>query len=165
MNTAHALGFGFILAACLLAAGCERPQQALPHTATEALETAYNRNDAKACADVFTDDGAVLPDNAPALNGKAAIADYFQDNVNRNLVYDTQSTLSMVSGDLAFEQGTYRVRNIAEGRDVEVGKYLNIFKNVNGEWKIYRNIWNTDAATPAAVVSPAEETEPDEAPE
>ena len=163
MKTPRALfiSLPFILFIGLLA-GCEKPQQSLPHTATSALETAYNRTDAEACAEVFTEDGAVLPDNAPILNGKAAIGEYFKENVNRNLTYDTQSTMSAVSGDLAFEQGTYRVRNIEQGRDVEMGKYLNIFKRVNGEWKIYRNIWNTDAAMPAAAVSPAEE-EPGEA--
>lgn len=159
MNAPRTVTLSFALLIGLLINGCEHPQQSLPHTATSALETAYNSNDAEACVAVFTEDGAVLPDNAPILNGKDAIGEYFKENVNRDLTYDTQSTLSVVSGDIAFEQGTYQVRNIAQGRDVEVGKYLNIFKKVNGEWKIYRNIWNTDEPTPAANVEPAEDEE------
>lgn len=33
--------------------------------------------------------------------------------------------------------------------DMEKGKYLNVWKNVDGEWKIYLNIWNANAPEPA----------------
>ena len=68
--------------------------------------------------------------------------------------FDTNSDLSLVRGDMAIEQGHYSVRNIRRGSDIEAGKYLHVWRNVGGEWKIYRIMYNTDVA-PAANVSVA----------
>jgi hypothetical protein len=32
-----------------------------------------------------------------------------------------------------------------EDHTVEKGKYLNVWKFVDGDWKIYSNIWNANA--------------------
>jgi hypothetical protein len=54
------------------------------------------------------------------------------------------SESSTVSGDLAYNEGTYQVRDVRRGENLDGGKYITIFKRVNGTWKIYRSIFNSN---------------------
>ncbi|MCK6370419.1 MAG: nuclear transport factor 2 family protein, partial [Gammaproteobacteria bacterium] len=58
--------------------------------------------------------------------------------------YDTTRTLTLRSGRLAIEQGVYRVRNVRHGEDVEQGQYLAVWKKLDGDWRIFRSIFNTE---------------------
>jgi hypothetical protein len=40
---------------------------------------------------------------------------------------------------------------LRRGVDIELGKYLHVWRNVNGDWKLYRIIYNTDVAPRAEV--------------
>jgi hypothetical protein len=63
-----------------------------------------------------------------------------------------------VNGDLAVEQGRYRIRNVRRGADVEEGKYLNVWRRSGTSWKLYRMIYNTDVEPRTEVsVEPARE--------
>ncbi len=68
--------------------------------------------------------------------------------------------MSVVSGDVAMEQGTYRVRNVIQGVDVEYGDYLNVWRKTSGQWKAFRSMYNVTYAPTAMVsVTPAGEDE------
>lgn len=130
--------------ACLLLAACGARERTLPKEVSYALTAAYNKDDAAACTDLYSNDGAILPQSAPTVIGRAAILALFQSRIRSSLQYATDSTVSGVGGDFAFDQGTYVIRNVQLGKDIEFGKYINIFKKVDGAWKIYRTMWNTD---------------------
>ena len=49
-------------------------------------------------------------------------------------------------GDLGVEQGTYRVRDVQRGVDVEYGEYLNVWRRTNGQWRAYRSMYNITMA-------------------
>ncbi len=126
-------------------AGCGSRDQALPQDVLTALQSHYNSSDAKGAAELFTDDGAIMQEFAPPVRGKAAIVEFLQGDLQKQLQYWISSEGSMSSGDLAYDQGSYRVRDINRVRDLESGKYVIIYKKVNGRWKIFRNIYNTDS--------------------
>ncbi|HEY1114212.1 MAG TPA: nuclear transport factor 2 family protein [Chitinophagaceae bacterium] len=46
------------------------------------------------------------------------------------------------SGDLVIETGTYEMRDAT--KTVDRGKYMVVWKQDNGRWRIYRDIWNSD---------------------
>jgi ketosteroid isomerase-like protein len=52
-----------------------------------------------------------------------------------------------VSGDLAYEAGTYSVTD-ASGAAVETGKYIGVFQKRDGRWRYIRDTWNMDAPPP-----------------
>jgi hypothetical protein len=53
------------------------------------------------------------------------------------------------------------VRNVRVGENVEGGKYIRIWKKVNGGWKLYRDMFSPDTGQSEAVsVSPEEATTP-----
>ena len=48
-----------------------------------------------------------------------------------------------VSGDLAYEAGTYSVTD-ASGATVDTGKYIGVFLKRDGTWRYIRDTWNSD---------------------
>ena len=56
------------------------------------------------------------------------------------------------------EQGTYKVRNVQTGVDVEFGDYLNVWRKTDGHWKAYRSMYNV-TRSPGALVSAQPESD------
>jgi ketosteroid isomerase-like protein len=145
----------------LVLAGCEQRDTTLPKETLTALETAFNRDDFVACADVYADDAEIIPDDGPVVRGRQAITEYFEGQVAREISFDTDTTLSIVKGDLAVEQGTYRVRDVHRGINVEYGEYLNVWRKTNGRWRAFRSMFTSTMAPRADVsVSPDAEGAP-----
>jgi len=142
-------------------AGCTTHDAQLPSEVTTALETAFNKGDVQACADLYADDAEIIPEDAPAVRGKSAIDRFFKDQVAREISFDTDTRVSVVSGDVAMEQGSYRIRNVVQGVDVEYGDYLNVWRKTHGKWKAYRSMYNV-TMSPNSVVSIT--LEPDDLP-
>lgn len=139
--------------------GCARTTT-LPGDVTSALEQAITNHDLKASVAVFADDAQILPQHGPVIRGRQEIEAYLQDTITPNSQYDTDTEMTLVSGDLAVEQGRYRIRNVRRGSDVEEGKYLNVWRLVGSDWKLYRMIYNTDVEPRTQVsVEPAREQE------
>jgi ketosteroid isomerase-like protein len=141
-------------AAALLLAGCATHDNdgQLPSEVTNALEMAFNKGDIQACADIYTDDAEIISDHNTSVVGRKAISEFFKQQVSTDLLFDTDSKISVVSGNVAMEQGTYKVRNVQTGVDVEFGDYLNVWRKTDGHWKAYRSMYNVTRA-PGALVS------------
>jgi ketosteroid isomerase-like protein len=56
------------------------------------------------------------------------------------------------AGDIAYDVGRYTIAGPG-GQPVDRGKYIVIWKNVAGDWKIHRDIFNTDIAIPTDTTS------------
>ena len=137
---------------------CARTDTTLPSDVTSALEQAITSHDLKASVAVFADDAQILPEHGPAIRGRQEIEAYLQDTITPNAQYGTDTEMTLVNGDLAVEQGRYRIRNVRRGADVEEGKYLNVWRRSGTSWKLYRMIYNTDVEPRTEVsVEPARE--------
>ena len=137
--------------------GCSRTDT-LPADVTGALEQAITRHDLAATVGLFADDAQILPQHGPAIRGREEIEAYFKDSITPKVAYDTDTEMTLVRGDLAVEQGRYRVRNVRRGSDVEDGKYLHVWRRMGNDWKLYRLIYNTDVEPRTQVsIEPARE--------
>ena len=136
----------------LLLTGCATSNDgALPNDVTTALASAFTRGDVEACAALYSDDAAIISDVGPAVHGKQAITKFFMDQVAHEILFSTDSTVSVVHGDLAMDQGTYRVRNVNRGVDVEYGEYMNVWRLQGGQWRVFRSMYNVTMSPRAAV--------------
>ena len=131
--------------------GCAASEQPLPADVTSALENAFTRGDVAACTAVYTPDAEIIPEDGPIVRGSQAISEFYKEQVGKDILFDTDSTTSIVSGNLAFEQGTYRVRDVRRGVDVEFGDYLNVWRKTQGQWKAYRSMYNTTMSASVGV--------------
>ena len=156
----------FAIAACSPAKAPEAAATA-PDTAADVAKikdaetqwfAMYNKGDAQGIANLYADDGIVLAAGAPGAVGKAAILAYLKTDVASSQAANTTDNIgdvngSGVSGDLGWVSGAYHVTTPA-GVTVDNGKYTTLFQRINGEWKIIRDTWNSDAATAAAPPTP-----------
>jgi len=147
-----------MLMACAVLASCGSPEEgALPSAVTTAVSRDFNLGDALGTAGHYADDAQILPPRHPAIAGKPAIAAYFQANIDKYISFGNDSTWSVVKGNIAIEQGTYIIRNVRVGENVEAGKYIRVWKKINGGWKLYRDMFSPDSGQSEVVsVSPEE---------
>src|SRR3954469_1421311 len=140
---------------CLAVTGCAS-DDTLPRSVVQAFEQAFNKDDIAACVALFTEDAQILPEHGPIVSGREGIKQFLKDQMTPVVMFDTNDDMTLVREDLAIEQGTYRVRDVRRGEDIELGKYLHVWRNVNGDWKLYRMIYNTDVAprTEVSVTQP-----------
>ena len=136
----------------MLLSACGTREQALPADVINGLQLHYNQNDPVGAAELFTDDGAVMSEFGDTLRGKTAIADYLREDLKKQLQYWLTSEGSAISGDIAYDYGTLRIRDTSRGLDLESAKYMTIYKKVGNTWKIYRSIYNTNSLSSCASV-------------
>jgi ketosteroid isomerase-like protein len=153
-----AMQLAMLSVAAFALSACSVREQSLPDSVTASLETAFSRGDVPACAAVYSEDAEIIPEDGPVVRGKKAIQAFFKDQVTRDISFDTDSTKSIAVGDLAYEQGTYRVRDVNRGVDVEYGEYLNVWRREQGQWKTFRSMYNVTMA-PRGDVSVSSEDE------
>jgi ketosteroid isomerase-like protein len=112
---------------------------------------AHVKGDHATIDDMFTLDAKVLPPGADPVIGRAAIAQLTKEYIEAGVAEFREVTTDFYGNeDLLIDQGSY-VMVYGKDRTRETGKYLNVWKKESGVWKIYSNIWNTNAA-----VAPAE---------
>lgn len=163
MNTAS-VPFWLIAVMALALTACSGRDETLPAEVTTAIETAFNRDDPDACAAAFAEGAEILPEGSQTVSGREAIRGWWAEQTARNISYDTSVVQQIVRNDLAVEEGTYRVRDVAAGVDVEVGKYLTVWKRIDHDWKVHLLIYNTNIVRGTAVSVEEEQAAHDQLP-
>jgi ketosteroid isomerase-like protein len=104
---------------------------------------AHITGDSAVLIDYFTPDARVLGPNAEAVVGQASIAELNAQYVGYGIKEFTEVTTNFYGDEnYLIDEGTYFMRY---GEDVvEEGKYLNVWKQVDGEWRVCANMWNTN---------------------
>jgi uncharacterized protein (TIGR02246 family) len=106
----------------------------------------FRRGDGGAVARLYTDDAQLLPTGSDPISGPAAIRDFWESVLAMG-VKDVQLETKEVDaqGATAIEMGQYTLF-VDGGQLADRGKYIVVWKLVNGEWKLHRDIWNTSLA-------------------
>jgi ketosteroid isomerase-like protein len=160
-------GYSLLAAGLIALAACapKAPDTAADEAALKAEPgawmDAYNAGNADAVANLYTEDAVLMPPGTAAITGPAAIKDFIASDIPTSKAAglsfkNGEATGVGVSGDMGWLSGTFSVTN-ASGATVDSGKYLSVFRRVNGGWKLIRDIWNSDAppaAAPAATAAP-----------
>ena len=95
----------------------------------------------------FTDDARIFAPNSDVVAGRAAIDALNEEYVGYGISDFTEQTTAVYGDqDLLVEEGTYSM-TYGDDATVEVGKYINIWVPIDGEWKVSANIWNSSMPT------------------
>ena len=109
--------------------------------------------DAAGIAELYAEDGAVMPPNAPIGKGRAAIQKTWASMMNTpgfNLTFNPEQIVLSSSGDMALDRGTYQLTIAPSGRaQNDTGKYVVVWRKIGNEWKAAADIFNSDGP-PAA---------------
>ncbi len=149
----------------LLMAGCmQAPQTDLEglKAMQDVWQSAFDARDWAALAAIYAKDGELMPPNSNTVIGRAAIEAFWADSQASGIGVEGKDTEVYAHGDVGYEVGTYIITD-AGGATMDEGKYVEIWRQVDGKWQIYRGIWNSDL--PLSTPEPESEPEPEPEPE
>ena len=109
---------------------------------------AHIKGDTAFLNNIFTQDGRVFAPNSEVITGHSAIAAINLEYINFGIKEFREETTALYgSQDYLINEGNY---SMTYGKDntVDKGKFINIWKHVGNDWKLYSNIWNTNAPLP-----------------
>jgi ketosteroid isomerase-like protein len=110
--------------------------------------TTFATGDSAGFVSHYTTDACILLPNAPKMCGAAMLNAFFNEGYKmgiRNIALTTDE----VSGCPAevIETGTYELF-ADSSKSLDKGKYIIVWKAEDGQWKMHRDIWNSDAPMP-----------------
>jgi uncharacterized protein (TIGR02246 family) len=140
---------GLILGlACLVAlagppaSAADDVRQAI-EAANKKFEAAVGRGDGPGIATLYTAAGQLLPAQSDFVSGTQAIGQFWQSVFNSGIKGASLTTLEVEGhGNTAHEIGRYELRG-TDGKVLDHGKYVVIWKKEGASWKLHRDIWTT----------------------
>lgn len=112
------------------------------------FERIFANGDAGSLAALYTEDGQFLPPNSEPMRGRPAIQATFQAFMDMGVAAVKLATDEVEAhGDTAFEVGRYTLED-ADGNELDRGKFLVVWKQVEGQWKLHRDMINTSMPAP-----------------
>ena len=154
-------------AAALLSASCEARKQPANGAAANSVDSAaptaddeairgqvarwlqlVQSKDAAGIAQLYAEDGAVMPPNGPIGKGRRAIQQTWASMMRTpgfSLTFTPEQIVISSSGDMALDRGTYRLTIAPLGKvQNDTGKYVVVWRKVDNEWKAAADIFNSD---------------------
>jgi len=125
------------------------PSHAGISATNQAFMDAFGRGDAAGVADLYTKTGSVLPPNFEVIGGIEAIRGFWQGAMDMGIKEAKLETVDLeVYQGAAWERGNYTLTG-AKGEVMDRGKYIVIWKDEGGKWKLHRDIWNSSLPAPS----------------
>jgi ketosteroid isomerase-like protein len=117
-------------------------------TSNKAFGGYFASGDSTAFANCYTSDACINPSNMPRMCGTQAIIAFFNGGRKMGISNIALTTEEVIGGkDAVVEVGKYEMF-VGDKISAEKGKFIVIWKEENGKWKMYRDIWNSDAPPP-----------------
>jgi ketosteroid isomerase-like protein len=114
--------------------------------ANKAFGATVAQGDGLATAALYTADAQLLPAQSEVVSGTQAIGKFWQGAIDSGVKGATLTTLELESaGNVANEVGQYELRG-GDGKVLDRGKYVVIWKKDSVGWKLHRDIWTTSVA-------------------
>lgn len=108
----------------------------------------FSLGDAAGIADLYTEDGQFLLPNSDFVKGRQAIQSTFQALMDSGIKTVKLEALEVEGyGDTAFEVGRYILEGEG-GQVLDKGKFVVIWKQEAGQWKLHRDIINSSLPAP-----------------
>ena len=125
------------------------PSQEGISATNNAFMEAFGKGDAAGVANLYTKTGSVLPPNSEVVAGIEAIRAFWQGAINRGIKGAKLVTVDLeVYQGAAWEAGNYTLTG-PKGEVMDRGKYIVVWKDEGGKWKLHRDIWNSSLPAPS----------------
>ena len=101
------------------------------------------QGDSESIASLYAEDAKLLPPNMDIIEGKKTIQEFWQGAFDMGFnSYNPEMIEAESSGELGLFVGTYTIYGDGN-QEIDKGKFLTVFKSIDGKWKIYRDIFNS----------------------
>jgi len=117
-------------------------------SANKSFMSTFGQGDAAGMASLYTEGGQFLAPNMDFITGREALQQAFQGLMDMGVKGIKLETVEVEGyGDTASEVGKYTLS--AEGGQVlDQGKYIVIWKQEDGQWRLHRDIFNSSLPAP-----------------
>ncbi len=114
----------------------------------ETFEAGARAGNAEQMASIFAEDAVLMPPNMPAMNGRAAIAQYWGGMIQQlsKVEVDLMMDHLDILGDVAVERGRYEITAPIQ----DSGKYVQIWRRTGERWLLATDIFNASQPAPRA---------------
>jgi ketosteroid isomerase-like protein len=110
----------------------------------ESYSERFMTNDTAYYSSRYCKDAEVYSPMAPAVKGIDSIRSFFyQNGTNKETKIELPIGNIYGNEELVIEEGRYNFPD-GKGGSLDKGKFIALWKQENGKWKLYREIWNTD---------------------
>ncbi|MEW7291078.1 YybH family protein [Aquimarina sp. 2304DJ70-9] len=113
--------------------------------AAKAFSTSYLEQDYEAIAKSYTVDAKIFPNNTPIISGYQAIKKRWSGSSGFTPIeHEIIPEEIVILGDTAHDYGIYKGKNKKDDGTIinYKGKYVVVWKKIDGQWKMYLDIWN-----------------------
>ncbi len=104
---------------------------------------AFITGDSAAMVNHYTADGKIFPPNADMVAGRSGIAALVSEYLKYGIKEFIDSSTALYGNEEnLIEEGTFFMGD-GKNNTIDKGKYICVWRKVNGEWKAYSDIFNT----------------------
>ena len=115
-----------------------------------AFAKAFVTGDSTTMVNHYTLDGKIFLPNSVAVVGRPEIATLISQYLKFGIKEFRDETTSLYGGeDNLIEEGNFFMGD-GKGNTLDRGKYIGIWRKVDGEWKVYSNMFNSSIPAAAA---------------
>ncbi len=112
----------------------------------ESYNQRFMTNDTAYYISRYCKDAQVYSPGVPAVVGRDSIINFFyQNGTNKEATIELPARNIYGNEELIVEEGTYNFPD-GKGGSFDKGKFIALWKQEDGVWKLFREIWNTDTA-------------------
>jgi ketosteroid isomerase-like protein len=105
----------------------------------EIMRTSLKNGDAKYVLKMHTQDAILFLPNGKEVVGMIALSPFYKEVAATGIdISSKPTTIELLTDDVAFEVGTFT--STSKKGIQHSSKYINIWKKVDGEWRIYKAI-------------------------
>lgn len=112
---------------------------------------AFRRKDGLAMATMYSSAAKVMPPGSDTVEGKSKIQAFWESVFRAGITDAKLETIDvdLIGGYTAIETGKFVMY---ANKDVaDKGKYLVVWRNEDGQWRLHRDVWNSSVAKMAPV--------------
>ncbi|MGI9263561.1 MAG: YybH family protein [Gammaproteobacteria bacterium] len=126
---------------------CQAAADDLASTGT-AWQDAFDTGDAAQVANVYSQDGRLLPPHGEPVVGREAIQAFWAGLLESGAHIQTELEELGEEGPLGFRMGSFTVKD-SDGNVIDDGQFVEIWRKRDGHWWFDIDIWNSNRPLPA----------------
>ncbi len=117
--------------------------------ATNALfAEAISKSDSAGVANLYSSDAILMAPNMPSFKGTAGVTSFTSAGIRMGMKnFKLATTEVWGNNEMVSETGVYTLTD-DKGATLDIGKYIVLWKNEGGKWKMFRDIFNSDMPPP-----------------
>ena len=117
-------------------------------TAGETFVIALNRGDSITLSNCYTTDAKMMGPNAKAVIGRTEIRKIFSSWIKAGMPTFTMKTIDIWGNEDMMAAEEEWAFSDKDGKILDSGKSIELFKMEDGKWRMYRDCYNSDLPIP-----------------